>query len=104
MPLCRGCACPLSLAQGHIFPNTDRTFTPDDVAALLLRLDLREDQRSQGFDVAVAGNASPAWEEPMHVDLAGLTEAGATWWMESLMHFDPLELSLTVVDAGPPTP
>ena len=25
-----------------------------------------------------------------------------TWWLESLIHFDPLELSMTVVDAGPP--
>lgn len=54
------------------------------------------------FDVAVAGNASHAWEEPKHVDLPGLAEAGATWWMESLIHYDPLELSLAVVDAGPP--
>ncbi|MFI5614274.1 LLM class flavin-dependent oxidoreductase [Amycolatopsis sp. NPDC051903] len=54
------------------------------------------------FDVAVAGNASPAWEEPPKVDLASLTEAGMTWWLESLIHFDPLELSLAVVDAGPP--
>ncbi|MEV4313557.1 hypothetical protein [Actinocrispum sp. NPDC049592] len=32
----------------------------------------------------------------------GLHEAGMTWWMESLIHFDPLELSMHVVDAGPP--
>jgi hypothetical protein len=25
-----------------------------------------------------------------------------TWWLESLIHFDPLELSTPVVDAGPP--
>ncbi|WP_326836160.1 LLM class flavin-dependent oxidoreductase [Amycolatopsis rhabdoformis] len=54
------------------------------------------------FDVAVAGNASPAWDEPSAVDLGALAEAGMTWWLESLIHFDPLELSLTVVDAGPP--
>jgi hypothetical protein len=36
------------------------------------------------------------------VDIAGLTRVGMTWWLESLIHFDPLELSLDVVDAGPP--
>jgi len=25
-----------------------------------------------------------------------------TWWLESLIHFDPLGLSLEIVDAGPP--
>jgi len=54
------------------------------------------------YDVAVAGNASPAWDDPETVDLAALADAGMTWWMESLIHFDPLELSLKVVDAGPP--
>ncbi|MEU4672266.1 LLM class flavin-dependent oxidoreductase [Amycolatopsis sp. NPDC023774] len=39
------------------------------------------------FDVAVAGNASPVWDQPPTVDLGALT--------------DPLDLSLTVVDAGP---
>jgi alkanesulfonate monooxygenase SsuD/methylene tetrahydromethanopterin reductase-like flavin-dependent oxidoreductase (luciferase family) len=54
------------------------------------------------FDVAVAGNASPAWADAPGADLAGLADAGATWWLESLVHFDPAELSLRVVDAGPP--
>lgn len=54
------------------------------------------------FDIAIAGNASHAWEEPKNIDLAGLAAAGATWWMESLIHYDPLDLSLAVVDAGPP--
>jgi alkanesulfonate monooxygenase SsuD/methylene tetrahydromethanopterin reductase-like flavin-dependent oxidoreductase (luciferase family) len=56
------------------------------------------------FDIAVAGNASPAWREAFQVDLAGLADAGMTWWLESLIHFDPLELSLEIVDAGPPRP
>ena len=56
------------------------------------------------FDVAVRGNASSAWPdpEPKNVDLAGLADAGATWWMEALIYFDPLDMSLDVVDAGPP--
>lgn len=49
-----------------------------------------------------AGNASPAWQEDKNVDLRGLAEAGMTWRLESLIHFDPLELSMAVVDAGPP--
>ena len=36
------------------------------------------------------------------MDLRGLTEAGMRWWMESLIHFDPIELSMHVVDTGPP--
>jgi len=24
-----------------------------------------------------------------------------TWWLESLIHSDPLELSLEIIDAGP---
>ena len=40
--------------------------------------------------------------EPTHVDLKALAAAGMTWWMESLIHFDPLDLSLKIVDAGPP--
>ncbi|MBB4683276.1 LLM class flavin-dependent oxidoreductase [Amycolatopsis jiangsuensis] len=58
--------------------------------------------RGRPYDVAVAGNASPAWDEPVTADLTALTQAGMTWWMGSLIHFDPLELSLAVVDAGPP--
>ena len=50
----------------------------------------------------MAGNASPAWPEPVTVDLGALAGAGMTWWMESLIHLDPLELSLEIVDAGPP--
>ena len=34
--------------------------------------------------------------------MGALAGAGMTWWMESLIHFDPLELSLEIVDAGPP--
>ena len=50
----------------------------------------------------MAGNASPAWQEPPGADLGALAKAGMTWWMESLIHFDPLDLSLRIVDAGPP--
>ncbi len=35
-------------------------------------------------------------------DVHALEQAGMTLWMESLIHFDPLELSSQVVDAGPP--
>jgi hypothetical protein len=33
--------------------------------------------------------------------LAALAQAGMTWWMESLIHLGPLELSREIVDAGP---
>jgi alkanesulfonate monooxygenase SsuD/methylene tetrahydromethanopterin reductase-like flavin-dependent oxidoreductase (luciferase family) len=92
-----------ALGRDGIFPNPDdRTLTATDVSSLLR--DLRADGLTgeRRFEVVVAGNASPAWGEPMDVDLPGLAAAGMTWWMESLIHFDPLDLSLTVVDAGPP--
>ncbi len=82
-----------------IFPNPgDHQLTPDEVAALRAAV-LSEDRP---FDILVPGNASAAWDEDKDVDLKGLHEAGMTWWMESLIHFDPLELSMHVVDAGPP--
>ncbi len=86
-----------------IFPiRGNRSPAPDDVAGLLTALRRAGFPEGRAFDIAVAGNASPAWQEPVTADLAGLTQAGMTWWMESLIHFDPLELSLEVVDAGPP--
>jgi alkanesulfonate monooxygenase SsuD/methylene tetrahydromethanopterin reductase-like flavin-dependent oxidoreductase (luciferase family) len=86
-----------------IFPNPgDHELVPEEVAGI------REELRRSGlpadrpFDIVVRGNASPAWQEAKDVDLGGLAEAGMTWWLESLIHFDPLELSMAVVDAGPP--
>lgn len=82
-----------------IFPNPGpQPLPPEALAGLVAQV--RPTDRP--YDVAVSGNASPAWEEPAAVDLAALAEAGMTWWMESLIHFDPLDLSLSVVDAGPP--
>lgn len=85
-------------ASDGFFPN----FGPRPPAAdELARLVSRVRPTGRPFDIAVAGNASPAWAEPIGVDLGASAEAGMTWWMESLIHFDPLELSLAVVDAGP---
>ena len=88
------------------FVHADRTLRPGDVADLLAAIDGAGLAGRRPFDVAVAGNASPAWERPNPdgVDLAAMAAAGVTWWMESLIHFDPLEQSLAVVDAGPPHP
>jgi alkanesulfonate monooxygenase SsuD/methylene tetrahydromethanopterin reductase-like flavin-dependent oxidoreductase (luciferase family) len=86
-----------------IFPiRENRILAPDEVVGLLTELRRAGLPEGRAFDIAVAGNASPAWQEPVTADLAGLAEAGLTWWMESLIHFDPLELSLEIVDAGPP--
>ena len=86
-----------------IFPNPDdREITPDDVAQVTRAV--REAGAEPGFDLAVRGNASSAWAEPHPVDIKSLSEAGMTWWMESLFWLDSLELSLKVVDAGPPRP
>ncbi|MGJ5893046.1 LLM class flavin-dependent oxidoreductase [Streptomyces niveiscabiei] len=86
-----------------VFPNPeDRELTPDEVAGVRRALSRAGLPGDRPFDIAVRGNASPAWEEDKDVDLKGLAEAGATWWLESLIHFDPLDLSMRVVDAGPP--
>jgi alkanesulfonate monooxygenase SsuD/methylene tetrahydromethanopterin reductase-like flavin-dependent oxidoreductase (luciferase family) len=90
-------------ASDGIFRNpVGHTPGPDDIASMLNALRRAGLPDGRAFDVAVAGNASPAWREPVTVDVAGLAQAGMTWWMESLIHFDPLELSLEIVDAGPP--
>lgn len=82
-----------------VFPISDHTLSVAEVATVLAAVG-----RGDGFDVVVAGNASAAWERPNPdgVDLAALAAAGATWWLESLLHLDPLAQSLEVVDAGPP--
>jgi alkanesulfonate monooxygenase SsuD/methylene tetrahydromethanopterin reductase-like flavin-dependent oxidoreductase (luciferase family) len=88
-----------------IYYNPDgHEATPADVAALVGGLRAAGLATDSEFDIAVRGNASAAWPAPdrKHVDLAGLADAGATWWMEGLIYYDPLELSLAVVDAGPP--
>ncbi|MEJ3658859.1 LLM class flavin-dependent oxidoreductase [Actinomycetes bacterium KLBMP 9759] len=86
-----------------IFPNPeDHVLTPEEVAAAVAAVHAAGRAAGRPHDVAVRGNISPAWNEPNDIDVGGLAEAGMTWWLESLIHFDPLELSLTVVDAGPP--
>ncbi len=53
------------------------------------------------YDVVVTGNASTAWGDDEKPGIGPLVEAGMTWWAECLIHYDPLELSMRVVDAGP---
>ena len=49
-----------------IFPNPeDRTPSPDDIAGMLTALHRAGLPDGRAFDVAVAGNASPAWQEPV---------------------------------------
>ena len=95
-----------AVACDGIFPIADRTLTAQEVATIVATVHSAGRPVDRRLDVAVAGNASAAWERPNPdgVDLATLAGAGATWWMESLIHLDPLEQSLQVVDAGPPRP
>ncbi|MFI6214269.1 LLM class flavin-dependent oxidoreductase [Nocardia brasiliensis] len=87
-----------------IFPLADgRTPTPKELSTVVTAVESTRRAPDRRFEIVVAGNASPAWNEPASVDLDGLVDAGMTWWMESLMHFDPLELSLEIVDAEPPS-
>ena len=101
----RDSAAVIARAVRHdgIFPHRGRDpLTPDEVRRLVERLREAGLPPEQAFDLAVSGNASPAWGEPVTVDLPALAQAGATWWMESLIHHDPLDLSLKLVDAGSP--
>lgn len=86
-----------------IFPNPgDHRITPEELAGVVAAVRDTGLVDDRPFEVAAAGNASPAWGEAPTADLPGLVDAGLTWWMESLIHFDPLDLSLKIVDAGPP--
>lgn len=86
-----------------IFPNPDdHQVEPDEVARVLDALHGAGLPAERDFAVAIRGNASPVWDNPHEIDVRGLHQAGMTWWMESLIHFDPLDLSMRVVDAGPP--
>jgi hypothetical protein len=87
-----------------IFPNPDdHQVEPAELRALLGSLREAGVPEDRGdYAVAVRGNASPVWEDEDVPDVKALWQAGMTWWMESLIHFDPLDLSLRVVDAGPP--
>jgi alkanesulfonate monooxygenase SsuD/methylene tetrahydromethanopterin reductase-like flavin-dependent oxidoreductase (luciferase family) len=87
--------------DGLVLLGGDGRATPENVeiARTALRANGVPDERP--FDIVVTGNASAAWADAPHVDLTGLAEAGTTWWMESLIHFDPLAETMRVVDAGP---
>ncbi|HZX39839.1 MAG TPA: hypothetical protein VFF37_16195 [Streptomyces sp.] len=83
-----------------IFPNPDDH--EEEIAGIREELHRAGLPTDRSFDIAVRGNASPARQEDKNVDPKELAAAGMTWWLESLIHFDPLELSMEVVDAGPP--
>jgi len=90
-------------ALDGIYPNpSDHDLSPAEVAAIVDQVRAAGRPGDSPLAVAVRGNASHAWPEPQHADLPGLASSGMTWWLESLIHFDPLDMSQRVVDAGPP--
>ncbi len=97
---------PLRRAARHdgIFPLAAgrRDISPEDLSDIARRLEQFGAAVGNGFEIVLRGNASPAWPEQPQRPLKALADAGMTWWLETLMHFDPLDLSLKVVDAGPP--
>jgi alkanesulfonate monooxygenase SsuD/methylene tetrahydromethanopterin reductase-like flavin-dependent oxidoreductase (luciferase family) len=101
-----GRAGSLKRAARHdgIFPLAagQRDISPEDLSDMAKRLEELGATVGNGFDIVLRGNASAAWPEQLQQPLKALAAAGMTWWLETLMHFDPLELSLRVVDAGPP--
>jgi alkanesulfonate monooxygenase SsuD/methylene tetrahydromethanopterin reductase-like flavin-dependent oxidoreductase (luciferase family) len=89
--------------DGAVLLGPAGTTTADSVARAVQTLSADESPRDRPFEVLLTGNASAAWDEPSDVDLGGLADAGMTWWVESLIHYDPLDLTMEVVDAGPPS-
>ena len=85
-----------------IFPIGKSTLTPEDIAEVVTALRNEGLAEGSAYDVVTSGQASSAWASPETIDLAGLAQAGATWWLESLRYVHPLEQCLEVVDAGPP--
>lgn len=77
------------------------TPSPEGVASAVRAVRAAGVPDSRPFDVVLTGNASAAWPEPKRAGLDALAEAGMTWWLESLIHYDPLELTREIVDAGP---
>ena len=88
--------------EGVVLMGRNLRVSAEDVARTVAVLRAGGVEGDHAFDVVVPGNASPAWDNPQEVDLGALGRAGMTWWMESLVHYDPLPLTLAVVDAGPP--
>jgi hypothetical protein len=68
-----------SVGCDGIFPNpVDHELTPDEVTDLRTALHRAGLPVARPFDIAVRGNASPAWQESKVVDLGGLARAGMT--------------------------
>lgn len=90
----------------------DRGFdvpTPDDVSALVAWLTTRRAElgldADRPFDVVVQGEL-PADRSAAADQLAGLADAGATWWVESRWNPETAtpESLLAAIHAGPPRP
>jgi alkanesulfonate monooxygenase SsuD/methylene tetrahydromethanopterin reductase-like flavin-dependent oxidoreductase (luciferase family) len=83
-----------------MFPIGDTIRGPEDVAALLAFVrNLRE---PGPFDVVLQGRDT-RHEDGTAADLAGLAEAGATWWLEALQPTDTLAYAYALITAGPPS-
>ncbi|MBM7820576.1 alkanesulfonate monooxygenase SsuD/methylene tetrahydromethanopterin reductase-like flavin-dependent oxidoreductase (luciferase family) [Cellulosimicrobium cellulans] len=83
--------------------------TPDDVSALVAWLTTRRAElgldAARPFDVVVQGEL-PVDRSAAADQLAGLADAGATWWVESRWNPGTAtpESLLAAIDAGPPRP
>lgn len=83
--------------------------TPDDVSALVAWLTARRAElgldAARPFDVVVQGEL-PTDRAAAADQLAGLGDAGATWWVESRWNPDTAtpESLLAAIGAGPPRP
>jgi alkanesulfonate monooxygenase SsuD/methylene tetrahydromethanopterin reductase-like flavin-dependent oxidoreductase (luciferase family) len=88
--------------DGIVLLGPDRSPAVEDVERALDILGAAGLDSGRPYDIVLAGNASGAWGgDDQMTDIGPLVEAGMTWWAESLIHFDSLELTMKVVDAGP---
>jgi alkanesulfonate monooxygenase SsuD/methylene tetrahydromethanopterin reductase-like flavin-dependent oxidoreductase (luciferase family) len=83
-----------------MFPIGEALRSPEDVAELLSAVrELRDDDSP--FDVILQGRDT-RHEDGSAADLAGLAQAGATWWLEALQPTDTLAMAYALITAGPP--
>lgn len=87
--------------DGIVLLGGDGAATVENVERAMTALHANGLPESEPFDVVVTGNTSAAWLDAPTVDVVGMADAGMTWWCESLIHFDTLDLTMQVVDAGP---
>jgi alkanesulfonate monooxygenase SsuD/methylene tetrahydromethanopterin reductase-like flavin-dependent oxidoreductase (luciferase family) len=91
-----------------VFPiKPGQQFTPAEIEALLADVaGFRAEDgvpADQAFDVVLAGSSEAVWPGRARQELAGLSRAGVTWWLESIDHHLAAGAIEQAIDRGPPS-